>query len=114
MTESAARRGPGRPRKTAETPKDESESGEVREDQELDPVEVDLNTTPEAAAAHAAHGTTAHIVAADPDEDADDDVPVDRKDMVFHEDATRVGFEDGSQYEVKDGKITKRVKKADR
>src|SRR5689334_9391022 len=116
MTETPARRGPGRPRKAA--PKADEPTAEDVAREKVAEAAPFLSLTPEAAAAHASHGDAAKVAIPDAAVEAlaaddADDVPVDRKDMTFHEDATHVGFDDGSMYEVKNGKISKQVKKAD-
>lgn len=106
-TDTPTRRGPGRPRKVPTT-------HEVAREKVAEAAPY-LSMSPEATAAHVAHGDARKIAVPDAVFEADelDDVSVDRKDMVFHEDATHVGFDDGSMYEVKNGKITKQVRKAD-
>lgn len=121
MTDTPARRGPGRPRKPATTKADEHDDEPTAEDVAREKVAEAapyLSLTPEAAAAHASQGDAAkvaipaEVLEAEAEAEADEDVPLDRKDMVFHEDATHVGFDDGFQYKVKNGKIIKQVKKA--
>jgi len=124
MTEVPVRRGPGRPRKVTPPVKERDE------DLEGPPaVEVDLMKTPEATAAYAAHGTTAHIRAAEPaaadDEVEGDGAEKDPSDRSGHSvsrhapgldaaSVTGIGFDDGTEYGVKDGKLTKRAVPAER
>lgn len=118
MTDTPARRGPGRLRKAATQSEDDAGL------EGPPPVEVDLLKTPEAAAAHAAHGTTAHLAVSEPAVEDEDDAGEDENagprvghDVLRHANldsdaaktVTHIGFDDGSQWEVEGGKLKREV-----